>query len=245
MKQFWISKPTLACLVGAALALASGAGQAAPTYVFDGSSTSDIPGLTGFSTTGAMMAGMSVTVRLVGGGSETRAWGTTGATSGGASGTGWSLSQSGDTFVGQDQVVQGLWRFSNTGLLQVQSLTLDGNPGLTLFDVDTFDTCQTTGAVEDSCTSGSARGSRMRLTDDVLAPTITYADIVGIGGNTALGDLFHTVSLDFGANGIRTDFAFDQDTDNDQRLNEIPEPGSMALVGLALAGLGFARRRRA
>jgi hypothetical protein len=245
MKQFLTRKPALACLVGAALVMGSGAGHAAPTYVFDTTSTSNIPGLTGFSTTGAMMSGMSVTVRFVGGGSETKSWGTTDMVSGGASGTGWSLSQSGDTFVGIDQAVQGLWRFSNTSTQNVQSLTLDGNPGLTLFDIDTYDTCQIAGSIEDNCTDGSARGARMRLTNGALAPRITYSDLVGIAGNGGLGDLFHTVSLDFGANGISGNFAFDQDTDNDSRFNQTPEPGSIALVALALCGLARVRRRQA
>ena len=52
----------------------------------------DIPGLTGFQTTGAMMDGMNVTACFSGIGCETRAWADLGAPdSGGVSGTGWAL----------------------------------------------------------------------------------------------------------------------------------------------------------
>ncbi|MBK7458572.1 MAG: hypothetical protein IPJ42_09165 [Betaproteobacteria bacterium] len=50
-----------------ALSLASST-VATPTYVFNSTANSDVPGLTGFSTTGAMMDGMTVRVEFGTGG---------------------------------------------------------------------------------------------------------------------------------------------------------------------------------
>lgn len=227
-----------------ALALATAPVAAAPTYVFSNTGASDIPGLTGFSTTGAMMDGMSVTAEFIGGAAETRSWADTGANSGGVTGTGWSLSQAGDTFSSP-------WNFAFTNpnaALQLQRLILSGNSGLTIFDVDMYDlaaTCDsyTPAGADSSCSAGSARGLRMTFTDVNLSPTVTYSDIVGIGGASPVGDLFHVVTVDFGANGIRSDFSFLQDTDNDSRFNQVPLPGTVALFGLGLGLMGWMRRR--
>ena len=90
--------PALVAMLFAAVSVASASNAQAVVIATDPSIPDSIPGLTGFQTTGADMDGMSVTASFEGGFSQTLAWAEGSPQSGGVTGTGWSLSLSGDSF---------------------------------------------------------------------------------------------------------------------------------------------------
>ena len=195
----------------------------------------DIPGLTGFVTTGADMSGLSVRATFSNGLIETRLWTTTGPAAGGVSGSGWSLSLDGDSFSSP-------WMFDFGPNLSTQltNLLLEGSAGLTVFDR----------AEPNPGTSGSAQGSDISFANGSCGSCGAFAlyfAVVSIGGAQPVGDIFHSLTLSFTeGTGPRGDWSFLQDTDNDSRfVPGIPEPETYALM---LGGMGFmawaARRRR-
>lgn len=196
----------------------------------DLSTTVMVPGISQFTTNGADMAGMNVTVNFVGG-SQTVQWAATGVGTGAAIGAGWNISAAGDTFNSNAWAV-------DFGDLQVTSFVLDGSTGLTLFDRD-FDPLPGT--------PGSADGrdfvSTLLNDDDILA---TYSNVVGIGATPPVNDIFHILTVSFAEveNGtVSGVFDFTQDTDNDIRI-QIPEPAMLPLFGLGLAGIAILSRKR-
>jgi hypothetical protein len=206
--------------------LASGA-----VIVTDPTITDVVPGIATFQTHGDDMTGMTVTMNFATG-SETAVWGALGPDAGGAFGvfgTGWSIQLIGDTFTADWNVALG------TDLLLL-SMEFDGRPGLTVFD-----------KTEPSFgTPGSAQGRDFvsSLADDALV-VATYSRQVAVGLDDPVGDLWHVLFVDFAAlDGVRGQFTFLQDTDNDIRRQQVPEPGTLGLFGLGVAALGLALRRR-
>lgn len=209
-------------------------------------------GTTGIRTsvvTGEHMGGMKVTAIFTSGFSQQVDWISLGpgTTAGGAFGTGWSLTESGDTFTS-------IWFLSNDNTLGpngtglgITRVLIDAGPGLTVFD-RTFN---------GDGTPGTNPGLDFNVvlglsTDNILA---TYRDVVAVIPNAPVGDIFRSLDIQFlndgGFASGRTDglaLGFQADTDGTDTVLTpfaVPEPSSLVLFGVAALGLvGYRHLRR-
>jgi hypothetical protein len=94
-------------------------------------------------------------------------------------------------------------------------------------------------------TPGSALGRDWTSAlGDNTTINVTFLDPTTINGAPAVNDIFQQVFVDFGATGPRVDFTFRQDTDNDSRFNDVPEPSTLLLLGLGMLAFAGVHRRR-
>jgi hypothetical protein len=214
--------------------------QAAVSHFEVPAPAQNIPSVDSFATTGADMAGMSVTAFFSAGAPETVPWLAGVGTAGAATGTNWTMGTSGDTFASP-------WTLLYTG----------GSGLLTGFRIDGFAAGSGNIGVMFDRTFRGAFGTpdSFRGRDfDLLAPLpqpfdidVTYEGAVGVAGVAPVGDEFRWLDVRFfvgggdefattrpptGLNGdnLRS-LSFLQDTNNPV----VPEPTTAVLMLLGAA----------
>jgi len=193
-----------------ALALSYGSANAATVNITTNPGTTlETTALAGFATSGDMMKGMEVSVTFADSTTQNATWDATGAGAGGATGTGFTIAESGDTFSSD-------WTLSNTSTQAIIGFTLNGAPGSTLFDRD---------VAAGEGTPGSANGTDFSISAPAdITADVTYSNQTAIKGSSPLGDIWAFLAVSFQGDGLAADtsLVFNQDTDS------LSEPGTLA-----------------
>jgi hypothetical protein len=238
---------TLVALAAAAIAATATQAQ---TVNFNNGTQALSPALTGFQTTGQLMVGMRVTAVFTDASVFSDSWRDLGGANHGAQVAGRFRLAVGST----DDTFSSNWTLSNlaTGGPGLRSLRIEGREGRTLFDVCWRTPTNCANNTEDG-TDGSARGWTFETTGGTYGGTVNalYTNIVGVGGNPPVGDLYEELNMRFNADlgmiGGQT-YTFRADTDNSRFDNPpptlLPEPSTYAMMATGFAALVAVGRRR-
>ena len=237
----------------AATALAAFGGTITTAGATNGTPLSIID-VTGFSTDGDEMAGMIILGNFSSGGNVSCVWGITGGNSGGCTGVNglnsFTLALAGDTYTA-NWVLNGITTAVGASL---QSLVFNGPAGFTVFDRTNPDT-GTDGSSNGRDANGDTNASNAKgKQPEAVNGVATYSNIVNIGANPAVTDLYAQVTIVFGGGGAGLiagqSAEWRMDTDNiglrgDVPGSGVPEPSTFGMVGGGLLALAAYRKRRA
>jgi len=241
-------KTTLRILATAAVLLPL-TGAFATSYVYDPGVLHETTAFASFSTTGAEMAGMGVHIDYVDGSTHDATLQFLSAGNGRV--------DDGSLFlnIGNTGNNSYAWLLSNSSALGIRSISFDGQPGNTVFDVSfpfgNFAGFSFVG------TPGTSTGRELDLNslyNIYSGMTVTYSDAVALVGSPAVGDVFRRMTIDFSTGRVLGSGAlieFRQDTDSLEfgavlAPASVPEGGATAAMLCAgLAGLALTARRRA
>lgn len=215
-------------LIAVYMLLFCGVSNAAVTVVYDNTSGFGTSSLTGYSTTGAMMDGMTVQVN----GGDTYIWGDIDNDSG------WATDNNQDFYLRIDGNTFNSDAWSLHSSYGITSLFLDAGAGDSVFDVYNGGYMGTDGSASGKTFSTSYSGNI----------TVTYSGIVSLDGQSAVGDLYRYMLIEFTGGAFTGQLSFSQDTDNlsiSGDIEPVPLPAAVWLFGSGLVGLfGLSRRKR-
>ncbi|MBP7050011.1 MAG: hypothetical protein KBE65_03260 [Phycisphaerae bacterium] len=204
--------------------------QASVTVVTSSANPQQTTAVATYQTFGDTMDGLIVTVN----GTDSAVWVDTGSQAGAATGTEWSLAESGDTWE-----LTSAWTLTSS--IGIASLMIDAGAGDTMFDI----------VYGSYLTPNSADGRPFTLVDaggyegDLV---VTYSGPVTLIGDSFYGDLYRYMTVAFSEEFSGT-LIFRTDTDNayfpDDIEPTIPAPGALLLAGIGAAMLRSLRRRQA